>query len=206
MPNNLDGVYVLKPKERRILELMVFDGLTKKEASSTMKYTYWRLAALCKTDAWKQAEWELRREHLATYQGKMQSLIPKALHTLEEAVVAIREERVKGEDGVEEVKYIKNEMKDRLMAAKEILSRGGIVAGVRVEGDGFKDMVLSPEVSRLLDSWGAKLERASGDVVVDIEPVGRKELRDGKMDEVFASEEEQGTEGEEEFSSAGNGG
>lgn len=102
-------------KHRLMMEALVLEGMTPREVSKRFGITESRLSILRKSPLWVIEEKQLRDDHLASYRGRMSSLIPQALQALEDTVAPENDPRV------------------RLASAREILGRGGLGESVSVE-------------------------------------------------------------------------
>jgi len=103
-------------KHRKIMESMVLDGLTPREVSQLHAITEARLSIIRKSPLWVMEERELRKEHLHNHQKRMNSLVPKAIDALEDAVIS-------------------SDPKAKISAAKEILNRGGMPANIVISDE-----------------------------------------------------------------------
>lgn len=103
------------PKHRRMMEEMVFNGLTPREVSKIFDITETRLSIIRKSPLWVLEERELRAQFRSDSRKRMESLVPKAIDALEEVTITAAQPTA------------------RVSAAKEILNRGGMPANLVIE-------------------------------------------------------------------------
>lgn len=112
--NNNDNLGVSSRHHKIMRDLVVF-GMKAREAATINDITESQLSILRKSPIWKIEERKMREEVLEDDKRKMGSLRGDALEVLEDAMDSDMD------------------MKHRIAGAKEVLSRGGMPAGVIVE-------------------------------------------------------------------------
>lgn len=104
----------LKSKHRCMMEDMVFSGLTAREVCEKYGMSEGRFSIIKNSPLWKLEERELRAGFLVERRKEMESLLPAAVGALKRNLDCGKPEA-------------------EISAAKEILNRGGMPAGMVIE-------------------------------------------------------------------------
>lgn len=121
----------ISTRHRAMMDDLVLEGMKAGEVASKYDITDSRLSVIRRSPLWVYEEAKLREEKLTNQRKRMEDLVPKALDALEDTVQSSDE-------------------KVRVSSAKEILSRGGLPAGM--------------EIIHKSDLGPRELERAATDV------------------------------------------
>ena len=155
----------LTTRHRCIMDALVLGGLSPSEVATEFGVTESHLSILRRSPMWEIEENKLRAEHLKNFQFRLARLVPKAIDAFEDVVVPMK--TFKAADG-SDLKIVVNDPRDRIAAAKEILSRSGLIPGLQIQGELKESVVLTPAVADVIrkyvsDSVGVELDSSSED-------------------------------------------
>jgi hypothetical protein len=152
---------------------LVLDGATPREVSNEFDISESRISILRRSPLWLEEEKEMRKDFLDTYKSQLMKIVPEAVEAFKDGV----SKTYLVEDGTEFGRVVTNDVKTRVMTAKEVFNRVGITEKIEIEGE---IKVTADDLLERLDNIAEekiRLRRELG--VIDIEALSSDESEIG---------------------------
>lgn len=151
IPNPMTEIQKMSDRHRAIMRDMVLSGLRSMDIAIKYDMSETHVSVLINSPLWKKEAAEMHDGAISEYQGKVMTMIPPALETVEEIMARSTEFTLRDSDGEEKIAHVTNPPSARIRAAELVLKAGGLV-GDKKEGGGVKSVVLN----LVQPGWGNK--------------------------------------------------
>ncbi len=137
-------------RHRAIMRDMVLLGMRSCDVSVKYGMSEHNVSIIINSPLWKKESAAMHDEAVSAYKGRVMTMTPKALDTVEEIMSRTSEITVKDKDGKSMIAHVSNPPATRVRAAELVLKSVGIV-GDRESGGGNKSIV----INLLQPGWGS---------------------------------------------------
>lgn len=137
-------------RHRAIMRDMVLLGMRSCDVSLKYGMSEHNISIIINSPLWKKEAATMHDEAVTEYKGKVMTMVPKALETVEEIMSRTSEITVRDKDGKDVIAHVSNPPATRVRASELVLKSAGIV-GDRDNGGGSKSVV----INLLQPGWGS---------------------------------------------------